>query len=133
MGAKICQSPVQPARSRCGQSVGYVAGVGAEAPHRGFVELVQPFVAAAEPAGAAEIGVDDDSGHVVFGQRARMALDPHVLEAVRRVSRFERPSLTVGDDHVDLTGVQGLAGAPVVGCEVLHGDIAGRYRAIRRV
>ena len=70
--------------------------------------------------------MDDDSGHVVFGQRARMTLDPHVLEAVRGVPRFERPTRTVGDDHVDLTRVQGLARGPVGWCEVLHRDVTGR-------
>ncbi len=70
--------------------------------------------------------MDDDSGHVVCGQRTRVSFDTHVLEAVRRVPRFEWPSRTVGDDHVNLTRLQWLTGAPVVGCEVLHRHIAGR-------
>src|SRR5262249_46395667 len=45
---------------------GDVTGVVAEAPHRCLMQRVDPRVAAGEPAGAPQVRVHDDTGHVAL-------------------------------------------------------------------
>ena len=104
---------------------GDVAGVVAEAPHGGLVQLLQPVVAAGEPPGADEVGVDDHPGDVVGAERARVALDAHVLEAVGGVAGLEPvPRPTSGHDAVDLAGGQGLVGQEVERLQVVRRHLA---------
>ena len=66
----------------------------------------------------------DDTGNVVDGDGAGVALDAHVLEPMRRVARFEHGAAAVGHDDVDLSGVQQLLRDPVDGRHVVHRDVA---------
>ncbi len=67
------------------------------------MEPVDAFVVAPEPAGAAQVRVDDDGGDVGAGDRMRVALDADVPEAVGSVPGFEDVAgATGGDDSVAL-------------------------------
>ena len=70
--------------------------------------------------------MDDDAGHVVGGEPARVALDPDVLEAVGRVAGLEDVALPAGRGHpVDLADVR--AAPPVTKSrrvEVVLGHVA---------
>ena len=83
--------------------------------------MVQPRVAAREPTGAPQVGVHHHAGDVVLGERTRVALDAHVLEAVGRVSRLERGARAVGYDAVDLPEGNGRLGDEVHRAEVVAG------------
>ena len=63
---------------------GYVADVVAHRPHHGLVQPVQPVVAALEPTRTAKVGVHDDARDVVNSERAGVALDGDVPEALGR-------------------------------------------------
>ena len=81
----------------------YVAGVVTEAPVGDLVQSVQAIVAAVEPPGPSEIGVYDDAGGVIGGERWG-TVDLDVLEPVDRVMWFERVAVDAGrDDAVDLS------------------------------
>ena len=91
-----------PAGALAGRAVGRdVAGVAAEAPHRGLVQPVDPVVVAREGAARRQVGVHDDAGDVAGRERAGVALDPDVPEAVGGEPRLEdvavdgRPRSTV--------------------------------------
>ena len=101
---------------------GYLAGVAPEAPVGDLVEAVQPLVAAPEPPRATQIGVHDDTGHVVGGQPPGVSLDPDVAEPVRgAVVRTRRPRRRQRRP--------GRPGPPRGrfgdGGEVVEGDVAG--------
>ena len=67
----------------------------------------------------------DDSGDVVGRQSVGMSLDPHVLEAVRRVPGLEVFAVAAGGDHtVDLAERRGPAADGVGGGEVILGHVA---------
>ena len=125
-GGRGEQLPVtRPARPLpLGAIGGHVTGVVPEAPDRGIVQPVQPVVAAGEPPGADQIGVDDDAGHVVDGQRSRVAVDADVPEPMGGVAGLE-PVLgpAPGHDRVHLAGRQRLAGG-----EVERAEVVGRHR-----
>ena len=108
MGTNSCQSPVQPRRSRVGQSVGMSQALPRKLHTAASCRRFEPLVAAREPAAPLEVGVHDDAGDVVGGERARVALDAHVAEAVRGEPRLEDVALDAGGDHpVDLPAVSG--------------------------
>ena len=109
------------------------ARVVAEAPVGDLVEAVDALVAAPEPARAAEVGVHDDARDVVGGEPVRVSFDPDVLEAVRRVSRFEPIALATRRHHViDLADRQRAAVGVVATGEMVLRDVARRRRALRR-
>jgi hypothetical protein len=61
----------------------------AEAPLGDVVERVDPRIGAREGAAVLEVGVHDDGRDVVGGEGPVVALDPHVLEALRAVAWLE--------------------------------------------
>ena len=95
------------------------------------MQQVDALVAAREPAGAAQIRVHDDTGHVVGTERPGMSLDPHVAEAVRGEARLE---VVAGDpaghDLVDLPERQRLRDDREVDVEVRSGEVAGRVEVL---
>ena len=121
-----------PAGALAGGAVGGdVAGVGAEAPHRGGVQPVDPVVVAAEAPAHGQVGVHDDAGDVVRAERAGVALDPDVLEAVGGEPRVEHVALAAGRDHgVDLAGAERLGQERHRRPQVLHGHVAVRAQRL---
>ena len=67
------------------------------------MQPIHAFVAAFEPSGPAQVGMNDDAAHVVAGQDLRMALDPHVSKSLRAHPRLENVVLrSRRDDLIDL-------------------------------
>src|SRR5919112_4217900 len=103
---------------------GDVAGVAAEAPYRCLVEARDPFVAAGEPAGTSQTGVNDHTGYVIGGELAGVALDPDVLEAVGGETRLEDVPLSArGHDPVHLSGLEPAGQDREIGCQVVGRDV----------
>ena len=90
----------------------------------GAADTATTTIAALEPTGAPEVGVDNDAGGVVDAQRARMSLDARELKAVRGMPRFEVRCFAVRHHGVDLTGAEWFLRLPVNRTQVIRRDVA---------
>src|SRR5206468_8011692 len=109
-----------PSRALALRAVGWdLARVPPEAEDHRLVQRVDARVAALEPTGPTQIGMDHHALDVVDGEILG-TVDADELKAVGRVPRLEVRRIRAGaHDLVRLTGVGGLAGG-----EVHPGDVS---------